>query len=204
MMSEEKLIETYELEVFTPPCDPGAETWSAVAHLQQDISPVLPYLNATLRGAVYNHAAQALQWKKGGRNIVFHAQKIAAGNLADRAEAEKVIQGLVKLVNQTWERRAEITPSLEMRQRPTPMAVSKLLPGTNCRECGQPTCFTFALKLIAGQRRPEDCPPLRRSEFAAQLAELQTILGDMPTIGSRTGKLSDGSSEAANLGNGEV
>lgn len=195
-MPEEKLIETYQLEVFTPPCHPGAETWSAVAHLQEDIGPVLPYLNATLRGAVYNHAAQALQWKKGGRNIVFHARKIAAGNLADRSEAEKIIQSLVRLVNETWERRAEITPSLEMRQRPTPMAVTKLLPGTNCRECGQPTCFTFALKLIAGQRRPEDCPPLQRSELAARLAELQTMLGDMPTIGSRTGKLSDRPDEA--------
>lgn len=199
-MLQEKLIETYEIEVFTPPCDPGTETWSAVAHLQEDISPVLPYLNATLRGAIYNDAAKALQWKKGGRNIVFHARKIAAGNLTDRTEAEKVIQGLVRLVNQTWERRAEITPSLEMRQRPTPMVVSKLLPGTNCRECGQATCFTFALKLVAGQRRPEECPPLRGPEFTAQLAELQTMLSDMPTIGLRAGKLSEGSSEADSEG----
>jgi len=177
-----KLIETFDLEVFTPPCDPGAETWSAVAHLAADISPVLPYLNATLRGAVYNQAAQALQWKKGGRNIVFHAQKIAAGNLADRAEAAKVIEGLVRLVNQTWERREQIQPSLEMRQRPTPMAVLKLLPGTNCRECGQPTCFTFALKLVAGQRKPGDCPALCQPDLAAQLAELQSIVGDAPAL----------------------
>jgi ArsR family metal-binding transcriptional regulator len=177
-----KLIETFDLEVFTPPCHPGAETWSAVAHLAEDISPVLPYLNATLRGAVYNQAAQALQWKKGGRNIVFHAHKIAAGNLEDRAEADKVIQGLIRLVNQTWERREEIKPSLEMRQRPTPMAVLKLLPGTNCRECGQPTCFTFALKVVAGQRKPQDCPPLCRPELAGKLAELHAILVDAPAI----------------------
>ena len=178
------LIEGFELEVFTPPCDPGAETWSAVAHFDVDIGPALPYLNATLRGAVYNHAAQALSWKKGGRNIAFHAHKIAAGNLEDRAEAEKVIRGVVNLVNRTWERRAEIEPSLEMRQRPTPMAVLKLLPGTNCRECGQPTCFTFALKVVAGQRKPEDCPPLLRAELADRLAELQAVVGDAPAIGS--------------------
>jgi ArsR family metal-binding transcriptional regulator len=179
------LIEDYELEVFTPPCHPGAETWSAVAHFAADISPALPYLNATLRGAVYNQAAQALAWKKGGRNIVFHAHKIAAGNLEDRDEAEKVIRGLVKLVNQTWERRAEIEPSTVTRQRPTPMAVLKLLPGTNCRECGQPTCFTFALKVVSGERQPEDCPTLLQPRYAEQLAALQACVGDMPAIGRR-------------------
>jgi ArsR family metal-binding transcriptional regulator len=178
------LLEEYEMEVFTPPCHPGAETWSAVAHFAMDIGPALPYLNATLRGAVYNHAAQALTWKKGGRHVAFHAHKIAAGNLEDRTEADKVMRGLVKLVNQTWERRAQIEPSMEMRQRPTPMAVLRLLPGTNCQACGQPTCFTFALKVVAGQCRPEDCGPSRGPEWADRLAELQAIVGDFPAIGS--------------------
>jgi ArsR family metal-binding transcriptional regulator len=176
------LIEGYDLEVVTPPCDPGAETWSAIAHLKVDISEVLPYLNATLRGAVYNHAARALTWKKGGRNIAFHPFKIAAGNLEDRAEAEKVVRGLVTLVNRTWERRQEIEPDYAMHRRPVPTDVFKLLPGSNCRQCGQPTCFTFALKVVAGQCKPEDCPPLLTPEFSAQLAELQRLVPDMPAI----------------------
>ena len=177
------LIEDYELELFTPPCEPGAETWSAVARLKVDISEVLPYLNATLRGAVYNHAAKALTWKKGGRTIAFHPYEIAAANLEDRAEAERVIQGMIKTVNRTWERRDEIEPDFETHQRPAPMAVFKLLPGTNCRECGQPTCFTFALKVVAGQQKLEDCPPLLEPEYAEQLAQLQAMMVDMPAIG---------------------
>jgi ArsR family metal-binding transcriptional regulator len=119
---------------------------------------------------------------RSGRSIVFHAHKIAAGNLEDRTEAERIIRALVRLVNQTWERREQIQPSLEMRQRPTPMAVLKLLPGTNCRECGQPTCFTFALKVVAGQRKPGDCPWLCRPELATQLAELRSLVGDAPAL----------------------
>src|SRR3989304_5066658 len=45
------LIEHYDLEVFTPPCDPGSERFAATARLTTDISGVFPYLNATLRGA---------------------------------------------------------------------------------------------------------------------------------------------------------
>ncbi len=177
------LIEDYDLEVFTPPCHPGEETWSAIARLKVDISEVLPYLNATLRGAVYNRAANALTWKKGGRSTAFHPHKIAASSLEDRAEAELVINGLIKTVNRTWEKRAEIEPDFEMRQRPAPMALFKLLPGTNCKQCGQPTCFTFALKLAAGQQKPEDCPPLFQPAYADKLAQLQAMVIDAPAIG---------------------
>ena len=177
------LIDDYDLELFTPPCEPGAEKWSAIARLKVDISEVFPYLNATLRGAIYNHAAKALTWKKGGRNTAFHPYEIAASNLEDRAEAEQVITGLIKTVNRTWEKRAEIGPDLEMRLRPTPMALFKLLPGTNCKACGQPTCFTFALKLAAGQQKLEECPPLLEPECADRLAQLRALVIDAPAIG---------------------
>lgn len=42
------LIEKYDLEVFTPPCNPGSERCAARARLFVDISEILPYLNATL------------------------------------------------------------------------------------------------------------------------------------------------------------
>ncbi len=174
------LIEEYDLEVFTPPCDPGTEKWSAIARLKVDISEVLPYLNTTLRGAVYNHAAKALTWKKGGHSMAFHAREIAASNLEDRAQAERVIQGLIETVNRTWEKRTELEPNFETRQRPTPMAIFKLLPGTNCKQCGQPTCFTFALKVAAGQQRPEECPPLLKAEHAEKLNQLRAIVIDVP------------------------
>ena len=66
MKGKNMLIPNYELEVFTPPRDPGAERFSAVAHLPVDIRDALPYLNATLGGAVYIEPAHSLTWKKAG------------------------------------------------------------------------------------------------------------------------------------------
>jgi hypothetical protein len=65
------LIKDYDVEVFTPPGEPGAERFAARARLMVDISELLPYLNATLRGAVYNLSAQALTWKKAGITLLF-------------------------------------------------------------------------------------------------------------------------------------
>ena len=130
------------------------------AALDDDIGDALPYLNATLKGAIYNHAARALTWRMGGHAIAIRPREIAISNLTDQDAAATEVKRVADLINRTWERRAEITPSTEMRQRLKPMDVYKLLPATNCKACGQPTCFTFALKLTAGEMEPEQCPPL--------------------------------------------
>jgi len=177
------LIEKYDVEVFTPPCEPGAERYAAKARLTADISEVLPYLNATLRGALYLPEAKALTWKKGGHNIAFHDYEIATSNVEDREGAEKELKGLIDLVNRTWERRAEITPDTATRQRPTSMAIYKLLPNTNCKQCGESTCYSFALKLTVSQKKIADCPPLFESQNAGKLAALREIVIDAPAIG---------------------
>ena len=176
------LIDRYDLEVFTPPCEPGAERYAVMARFTVDISEVLPYLNATLRGAIYHRAANAITWKKGGHTVAFHAHEIGASNVEDREAAEKEVKGLITLVNRTWERRDDLTPDYETRQRPNPMAVFKLLPQTNCKLCGEPTCFTFALKVVAGQRSLAACPPLSEPQYTAQLAQLQAMMVDAPAI----------------------
>ena len=105
------LIEKYDLDVFTPPCEPGAERFSAIGRLTTDIREVLPYLNATLRGAVYNPGAPALTWKKGGHNIAFHPDRIAVSNVPDREAAIQEVEGLIRLGLQAFDSSAgKLTP----------------------------------------------------------------------------------------------
>jgi acetyl-CoA decarbonylase/synthase complex subunit gamma len=48
--------------------------------------------------------------------------------------------------------------------------IYKLLPQTNCKECGYPTCLAFAMKLAAKQADLDDCPYVS-DEAREQLAE---------------------------------
>jgi len=178
-----RLVETFDLEVFTPPCEPGAERFAARGRLPADISGALPYLNATLRGAVYTPLAQALIWKKGGHTIAFHAYEILTSNAADRQEAEMELRSMIELVNRTWERRAEIAPDHHTRQRPTAMALYRLMPGSNCKQCGSPTCFTFVLRLVSAQVAIEACPVILEPERTKDLEALRALLIDAPSIG---------------------
>ena len=40
----------------------------------------------------------------------------------------------------------------------TGIEIFKLLPKTNCKECGEPTCLAFAMKLAAGKAELTACP----------------------------------------------
>lgn len=183
MQVENKLVRGYELEIFTPPCHPGAERFAATARLTTDISPVLPYLNARLKGAIYYPAAKALTWKKGGHNIAFHAYEISTSNAEDREAALKELEGVIEIVNHTWAHRNKIEPDHEPHQRPTPMAVYKLLPQTNCKQCGESTCYSFALKLATSQKQLDQCTPLFEPRHTQNLASLREIIIDTPSIG---------------------
>ncbi len=52
----------------------------------------------------------------------------------------------------------------------TGIQIFKLLPKTNCKECGEPTCLAFAMKLAAGKAELTLCPYISE-EAKSQLAE---------------------------------
>ena len=52
----------------------------------------------------------------------------------------------------------------------TGIEIFKLLPKTNCKECGEPTCLAFAMKLAAGKAELSACPHVSE-EAKAKLEE---------------------------------
>ena len=52
----------------------------------------------------------------------------------------------------------------------TGIQIFKLLPKTNCKECGVPTCLAFAMNLASGKAELDSCPYVSE-EARAQLAE---------------------------------
>ncbi len=171
------LIEHFRLRVFTPPDRSGVERFSAQAELDVDISAVLPYLNAILPGANYQRASHTLLARKGVYPVTLYARQIAIGNVEDYDRAVAEVSELIGLINQTWERRADLTPVLKMRRRLSPMDVYRLLPQTNCKQCGEPTCYAFAIQLAAVHKQLADCPPLSETAYADNLAALHDLGG---------------------------
>ncbi|MBI5253879.1 MAG: acetyl-CoA synthase subunit gamma, partial [Euryarchaeota archaeon] len=54
----------------------------------------------------------------------------------------------------------------------SPLQIYRLLPGTNCRECGEETCMAFASALIERKKNFEDCTPLKEEKYVTQRRQL--------------------------------
>lgn len=154
------LLKSYKLEIFNPECRPGAMAVHCFAQLDQDVSEALPYVNAVLGGHTYSKDPPSVGFKIHGKLITIHSKKIAVNALKDEEEATKIIEWLKREINTAWEKRNEIEPLYEAAPKPQIFEILKLLPKTNCKECGQPTCMVFASQVAEGAKGPEDCPPL--------------------------------------------
>jgi acetyl-CoA decarbonylase/synthase complex subunit gamma len=58
----------------------------------------------------------------------------------------------------------------------SPIEIYKLLPGTNCKECGETNCMALAAKLVNREAALEECTPLLDAKFAESYAKLWTLL----------------------------
>ena len=72
--------------------------------------------------------------------------------------------------------------------------IMKMLPKTNCKECGYATCFAFAMKLATGGAKLDDCPYLD-PEVKAQLEASMAPPIKLVTIGTGENALSIGEEE---------
>ncbi len=58
----------------------------------------------------------------------------------------------------------------------SPIEVYKLLPGTNCKECGETNCMAFAAKLVNREATLKECPPLLEPKHSASYEKLWALL----------------------------
>lgn len=164
----------YTRTIFRPECNPSFESVHCVARLNEDVGDVLPYLNATLGGTQYLNDPPEVMFHHHGRIIKVGPREIAINALADEQEADRILEWLKKEINQAWENRDAITPCTTGKVKPKLMEILKLLPRTNCKKCGQPTCMAFAAQMMEGGRGVEHCPELNeqyRAKLSGYLAD---------------------------------
>jgi ArsR family metal-binding transcriptional regulator len=172
------LLHHYSLNIVLSECNPSSQKVNAIADLSEDISEVLPYLNTVLKGLQYHHEDKFLTVKRKGHVITFWPKQIAITKLEDEKEAKEVMEELKQILNETYEKRDQIKPGYTSRPIPRPLDIFKLLPGKNCKECGDPTCMAFALKLVNDEVEWKKCPLLLTKEFESNRFKLVEILPD--------------------------
>ncbi|MFO8010259.1 MAG: (Fe-S)-binding protein [Dehalococcoidia bacterium] len=148
-----------------------------IASFSDEIDAVFPYLNATLNNVTYSHESKTVVMKEVHRLITLYPKMATIAKADDEADARRVLGELKDLMNETWERRDEIKPTYERRQLVSPVDVYRLLPKTNCKKCGEMTCFAFGCALLTGKRAIDECPVLMEPCHIEAADRLEEVLG---------------------------
>ncbi|MGC9332939.1 MAG: (Fe-S)-binding protein, partial [Anaerolineae bacterium] len=170
------IAKSYDLKMETPGCVPGSEYWNATARFDEDMSEVFPYLNAVWEDVIYSPAAKQITWRRDDHSVALKPKEITISNLPDRDTATVEMEKVIAEINRIWMDRENITPLGVPRKRLVAMEVYQLLPQTNCRACGEASCFVFAGKVATGQADLQACTPLIEDD---QYADKREALLDM-------------------------
>ena len=67
------------------------------------------------------------------------------------------------------------------------MEIYMLLPKTNCKKCGLPTCMAFAVGLLGREKKIDECTPLiEEKKYEAKLKKLREVMAPIENA-SETG-----------------
>ena len=169
------LLQSYKI-TRTLPCLADPEKIRVIAEVSDEIHEVFPYLNTVIKGCIYNHPALTLTIRNEDKLITLHTKHITMTLIEDEKEAHEMLNWVKDLINQTFQNKDQIEPNYSEGGQLKPSDIHKLLPGTNCKECGFRSCLAFAFKLVDQKIEIVKCLPLFSDGFKEKRKVLLEIL----------------------------
>jgi DNA-binding CsgD family transcriptional regulator/ArsR family metal-binding transcriptional regulator len=137
-----------------------SKVWSASFRLDQDVSHLFPYINASLDDALYYERPEHVRFTFNGYRCFLYPDLVAAHFFETKTTAKGFITGFIDFLNSVEDQKKNVKPNYD-QIKPIPIIdILKILPKTNCRECGYLTCMAFAAAIMKGKAATDECPGL--------------------------------------------
>jgi ArsR family metal-binding transcriptional regulator len=163
--------------VATLPCMADPSKCIVVGRPSRPLAPVLPFVNAVLPNVIsYSAVGGVMTLRRQPGFITIYPDKVYITQVQDTAEGLRMLDALAELINKIWARREQIVPVTSTRRGPRMLDVWKLMPRSNCKRCGLPTCMAFAVGLLLGTATLAVCAPLGEPNAEGQRSALIALL----------------------------
>jgi ArsR family metal-binding transcriptional regulator len=174
------LVKRIEIKEISP-CTADPERIKFLAQADKPLEEVLPILYLAIPNAKYSEKFGALSYTYQQHLItMFVSGRIGMTYVKDRNEADQLVEETRRLINRALiYLKTHGKPAPEMIQAKkelTPVKIYELLPKTNCKMCGEQSCFAFATKLLNGEKTLKDCPPLDSSKYSMNKLQIEKII----------------------------
>ncbi|MEM3507317.1 MAG: (Fe-S)-binding protein [Candidatus Bathyarchaeia archaeon] len=151
------------------------------AQTNRPLDEIMPILYLAIPQSQYTKAFGSVTLLLDGKLVtIYSSGNVNIGCVLREEIALKLLEKLKNLLNKAF-KYLEIYGSpdpklLEIRQRLSPIEIYKHLPKTNCQECGEQGCFSFAIKLLNGEKTLQDCPQILLPKYSSNKSYLEKML----------------------------
>jgi DNA-binding CsgD family transcriptional regulator/ArsR family metal-binding transcriptional regulator len=135
-------------------------TYVAIFELAWDISPLFPYMNAVAERCQLYATPDYIKFVYEKHLCAFYPLHGEFSPVLNLTEAHGFLDRLSDFIGDIVRRHHEIVPNYKIFNPVSPLDIYRLLPGTNCRNCGYATCIAFAAALSRQKTAMDRCPYL--------------------------------------------
>lgn len=139
---------------------PHNKCYGAKFSLQESAESLFPYINAVIKGAKLSTKPPFIKFMYREHLCVLNGHEGAFTPVTDYAEASAFLRQLLEFFQELDENSCKITPNHRVYRPASPLDILKLLPKSNCQDCGFATCLAFAAALSRQYTSPTGCPYL--------------------------------------------
>ena len=130
--------------------------------LGADVSELAPYINAVAQKALYYEKPPHIKFLLDGVLCSLFENGGSAASFSDRGQALDFMDRLIAFLNHTYLNKDSIRPNYKVYKPISVLDIFRLLPRSNCQECGFSTCMAFAAALSRQKTDSFRCPGFSR------------------------------------------
>jgi ArsR family metal-binding transcriptional regulator len=172
-ISQAKPVEIAEIRQLLP-CIADSSKFRVIANMSPPLGGILKILEPIFPIGNYLDRKDSLIVKSGEIiTTLYGSGKVSIRMVKNEDEAIEELENLRNTINEAILK--GVVPVPREKINVGLMDIFKYLPQTNCGKCGEQGCYSFAIKLMAGQATLEKCTPLKEPEYAYNEEQLQFL-----------------------------
>lgn len=169
-----KPIEIAEVKQLLP-CIADSTKFRIIARVSPPLGGALKLLEPLFPRARYSEKIGALIIQKGNvLTTLYSTGNITMTMIQSEQDARDALDDLRTTINGAIAK--GITPVPREKVRVDHMEINKYLPQTNCKVCGEQSCYSFAIRLVGGETSLDKCTPLLDAEYSTNLEHLKALM----------------------------
>ncbi|MBI5570995.1 MAG: hypothetical protein HY914_13710 [Desulfomonile tiedjei] len=156
---------------------------------EKSLNELIPVMARIIRGGSFRRDVPVLAFDEEHRLLAVSPREVVISRADDLLDAWIMLRSVVELIMSAWHHRSSLKPETEPRHGIGAIEIFKRLPGANCGRCRNYNCMEFAVGLLMGRHRLDECVSLQETQEPSCRQSLEWLLRAVGLTGAISSSL---------------